>query len=603
MRGREDPAGTQHVTRGPQVPYPLGMDRRLLIVLFAVFCLALLLRVVFVLECADSDYAQRLVLDSSTYHKIAVEGDPRGPYWQPPLYPWFLRGVYRAVGQPSPEAVRLLQALLGALSCVGVSLIVRRFASLGASAAAGVAAALCGSLIYFDGEILPASLATFLLTAWILVTLTPGRPKGVWGRLRWPVSGLLLGVLGLLLPSLALVGLPSLVYLARREGPRPAFVVALVAAALIAPISARNYHFEDELVAVSWNGGINFWIGNNPDYPRTVGIRPGIEWQQLSEKPRCEGRARSRAAESRWFFARGFRYLREHPLAWLGDELTKIPGVLGGREIGRNRELYDARRDSVVLRVLLWKAGFPFLVILACGSIGLAALWRERRIPGLLLLVVLGVLAASLVFFPTARYRAPALPALIALAAIGLPRLKRRDLPAGLVAVGLGLVPVGIPEIPRSETLYEIGVDLEQSGRPLEAIPFFEEALSQDPESADLHLVYGLALSRSGDLDGARQQLARAVDLDPGADVGWQSLAMLSRRDGDLAGAAELMQRAIEANPCNRRVRASYAEVLIDQGYYRAAREQLDEARRIYARRDSVVEQVRQRLDQLEGRR
>jgi hypothetical protein len=42
-------------------------------------------------------------------------------------------------------------------------------------------------------------------------------------------------------------------------------------------------------VIVSYNGGINFWIGNNPDSERTVAIRPGRSWDALDKELRLAG--------------------------------------------------------------------------------------------------------------------------------------------------------------------------------------------------------------------------------------------------------------------------------------------------------------------------
>jgi len=351
---------------------------------------------------------------------------------------------------------------------------------------------------------------------------------------------------------------------------------------------------------VSWNGGINFWIGNNDDFPETAGIRPGIRWGRLVERARCEGGASTRGAESRWFLRQGLAYLAAHPLRWIGDELVKLRATIGAREIGRNREIYDVRRESIVLSLLLWPIGFPFVVLFPATVAAASAMLRKRRLDPLLMVVILGVLAASVVFFPTARYRVPAIAPMIALAALGLPHVRWRELLIGLAALVLCLAPHALPRIPSSETLYEIGLDREQAGHPREALVFYERALALEPDSADIELVNGLALVRTGREDEAWDHLERAVSLDPDAAVGWQALAMIRWRDRRVDQARHLFERAIAADPCQHRIRAAFADFLIGQGYLNAAREQLAEAQRVYPRPDAFVERTAGRLRQLE---
>jgi tetratricopeptide (TPR) repeat protein len=572
-----------------------------------VFLLALVLRVAVVVQSADSPYHQHLVLDSATYHGIAVDGDPAEPYWQPPLYPWLLRAVYAVVGQPSPLAVRLLQAVMGAVTAVLVMLLVRRWRTGWPPILAGVATALTGSLIYFDAELLPASPAALLVAGWLLMLASPGRAGSRWARLRPVAVGLLLGVGGLLLPTLAIPAALALIWMARREGLKRAVIVAMAAAVPILPVTVRNYAYEPDLVPVSWNGGVNFWIGNNPDFPASVGIRPGIRWSQLVSRPRCEGGAETRAEESAWFYGESLSYVASQPLSWAGDLARKALATVSAQEIGRNRNPYAARDESAVLRVLLLPAGVPFVPLLGAFTAGLVAAALRRRVPWLLLLVVLGFLAVNVLFFPTARYRVPALPLMIAIAAIGLPDwLRASSDPKRLwaralvpVAVVLSLVPSGMPRVPAAETYYEIGVDMSHDRQPQRAIPMFEQGLELSPEHADLHRALGLALLRVGREPEGRRHLERAIELEPRAATAWQALAGLARSDGDLERARELYENAAEADPCNPRIRADLATLLIDMGYYNGAAEVIEEARRIAPRSNAAIERAARRLEKL----
>jgi Tfp pilus assembly protein PilF len=576
--------------------------RRFLAALAVLFVLALALRVGAVLESADAPYHRYLALDAATYHRIAVQGDPNAPFWQPPLYPWFLRGVYTIAGTPDPLVPRLVQAFLGAIGCVLLALLGRRFGTPRAGIVAGALGAVLGTAIYFDGELLPASLGSFVVLA--LVTILTG-PEGTRARerLRGLAGGLVLGVGGLLLPTLALPGLFLTIWLAMRRGFGVALLFALAALVPILPVTARNYEKEPDLVPVSWNGGINFWIGNNPDYPETVGIRPGIRWNELINRPRCLGGAATRAAESAWFFGEGLGYATHQPLSWTADMAWKAAATLSAREIGRNRNVYAARDESIVLRALIWPIGFPSAALVACAGLGLLALWRRRELPVVPALVIAGVLFGSVIFFPTARYRAPVAPLLVLVAVVGLPRARGWEWGALPALAALSFVPHGIPPIPPAETYSEIGSNLEQWDRPEDAIPFYQRAIEAEPDNADFHLWLGLAYAKTGDEARSTRHLERAAEIDPGGSPIWMSLGVRRSRAGDDEAAVEAWRRAVETDPCNRRARAFLAHGLMDLGLYNAALEEIEAAERISPRPDRLVREARERWEAFKARR
>ena len=137
--------------------------------LWLVFGLALLLRVIYILEIDQSPLFAHPAVDSETYTRQAMQlatgnwlGVGQGPFWQPPLYPYFL-GVVQALAPGTFfHAARLVQALMGALVCAMVFWIGRHLFNPAVGLMAAVAAALYGPLIFFDGELLPATLSVFL---------------------------------------------------------------------------------------------------------------------------------------------------------------------------------------------------------------------------------------------------------------------------------------------------------------------------------------------------------------------------------------------------------------------------------------------------------
>ena len=92
--------------------------------LWLVLALALALRVVYVFEIDQSPLFAHPAVDSKTYTQQALKlaagnwlGVGQGPFWQPPLYPYFLGAVKALFPDGFFHAARLIQALMGALVC------------------------------------------------------------------------------------------------------------------------------------------------------------------------------------------------------------------------------------------------------------------------------------------------------------------------------------------------------------------------------------------------------------------------------------------------------------------------------------------------------
>ena len=103
-----------------------------------------------------------------------------------PLYPH----VLAAVGV-DPSLVRVVQAMLGALSCAILWLAGRAVWSPVPALAAGLTAAFYGPMIYFTGELLPVTWAVFFVLGSMLVLLRAESGEASW---LFFLGGVLLGL-------------------------------------------------------------------------------------------------------------------------------------------------------------------------------------------------------------------------------------------------------------------------------------------------------------------------------------------------------------------------------------------------------------------------
>ena len=391
---------------------------------------ALILRVAHLYDSTSSPLFDAPVADAATYVEDALRlaagnwaGGP-GPFWQPPLYPYFL-GLQFWIWGEDYLAPRLVQALLGTGVCILLYYLGRAVFPVSVARGAGLAAACYGPLIYFGGELLPTIAAIFLSLLFLLSLLRPPCSHP-WD---WLLSGFLLGLSALAVANILLL-LPFLL-LWFRANARPNWVApwlfVLVGCGLtIAPVSARNFTVGQDHVLLSSNAGINFYIGNNPEYERTVGIRPGYEWAKLVEIPETEAGIERPSARSRHFFAKSLKFMAQQPMQYLALSMRKLYLFWHGDEIRRNLDPYFARNDSVVLRTLMWKGGlaFPFGIVAPLALIGAFCFWRSSAAStpegGLLLLFLLAYTLSVTAFFVTSRYRLPALPVMLLFAGSGV---------------------------------------------------------------------------------------------------------------------------------------------------------------------------------------
>ena len=532
----------------------------------AVFSLALLLRLGYLYELSDSPLFAAPVVDARTYveearylSEVSWTGK-QAPFWQPPLYPYALAALF-ALGGENYYLPRLLQALLGAMVCVLTYLLGRQIFGTGIGLAAALFAAGYGPLIYFGGELLPVLPAVFLnLLLLYLLATGHSQPRYLFIGFLTGLSALTVANILLFLPVL----LGWLYWNQKREGHAPR--AALKAPALlligctlvIAPVTWRNFAVGDDLVLISHNAGINFYIGNNAEYERTTTIRPGREWLELVETPAREAGIEKASEKSRYFFGLSWDYISAQPLDFM--ELLAYKGYLflRGDEIPRNLDLYYARTHSRLLSLLMWKDGlaFPFGLVVPFALLGLYAFWRspEGRSPeGRLLLLFVATYAASIVlFFVTSRYRMPAVPPLLLFAAFGVRALWFLPRPALIaVPVLLLLCNAGTGKMNRDGDAHEhywLGYAYEQKGMPANAARHYRQVIEENPSFGDPFLNLAALHGEAEHLDKAIDLYRRYLDHHQDEDVRFQlgNTCLLARRYSE---AAEIYTQVAAARP------------------------------------------------------
>jgi len=563
------------------------MVRRHTLLLFAV---ALALRLAYIAEIRSLPWFDAPIVDGANYLRIArviAAGDllgGSGAFWQPPLYPYFMALLLRLFGERM-VCIYVVQAVLGAFSCVLVHGIGRRTFGARAGIAAGLLMAFYAPLIHFDAQPLIPVLHIALTLAGIALLLRAGgvdvaaeaardgtaRPRGA---LRFSGAGLLWGLAAIATPNILLAVPGAAAWAWWRVPPaeagsrraRAACVLGFLAAVAVPVglVAGRNLMVAGEPIMISSNGGINFYIGNNADYERAVRIRPGGEFHRVAQEPENSGVVGA-AAQSRWFTARAIEYLTRYPVSALRLYLRKMRDLIAGREIPRNDNMYDYRRQSWLLSALLWRRllSFPFGLIAPLALAGLLAAAtpgagetdrgrkEAQRAGWTLLLLFAGAYALSvLLFFPTDRYRLPIVPVLALFAGhlLGSPPVvwKRG---AVIVALAAGLV------------LFNL-----DASTPTESWPE-EEALNR---------AYALRVKGRG--EEALGEYQRAIELNPGRIDAYNSLAVMAAEAGDWERSVWRYRELLAVAPDFVEVRCSLAQALVALGRKEEARREWETA-------------------------
>ncbi|MDI6791410.1 MAG: glycosyltransferase family 39 protein [bacterium] len=388
-----------------------------------IFILALAVRLAFVLF-----FPPLYAPDTGSYEIIAkslIKGDgfssaPGIPSaGRPPLYPLFLAGIYFLFGQ-SHLAVKLSQALLGAISCIIIYFISKEIFDRRVGLWSGAVMALYPPLISTAGFVLSEELAIFLLAISILfLTKATKRKQTGW----YVLSGIFMGLTTLCRPMTLLF--PFFLYLAFLFLPfkkREFFWISiflLATVVTVAPWTFRNYvRFNAFIPVQDCGGGMNFWMAT---YSSSDGIIPYGSPQEYSPKDQevynriIEGLSPIEADKA--CFREGIKNIINNPSGYFRLCARKFERywfwIPGGVKVLQPHPKIKLGVTIVDYLVLL-------LAILGLG-VGLRENWRDK-LP-LIAIILYFTITSIFLFVALPRYRLPIMPYVLIFAIVGFLRL------------------------------------------------------------------------------------------------------------------------------------------------------------------------------------
>ena len=513
------------------------LDRKNLWIAVGIFSLALVVRLHYLYEVSKSPTFLAPIVDSATYDRLARSLAVRNEmehkfFWQSSFYPFFLSRVYFFSGA-SIICAKLVQILLGSALCVLVYWLGHNVFDRRTGILAAVITALYGPLIFFESKLLATGWSSIWSVVLILLLLKAGEKKRLWIYFALGIcGGLSIITRPTFLPFLAAASVWLLVTL-RRASMQWAMIavrkalVLMGALCILAPVALICFHVTGRFGILPESGPINLYVGNNPETSKTITLRPGSGWKNLTRLPHRHGAKDQQQAEQ-FFMRRFWNYVATQPLHYLKGLAHKTLQFISSRELPRNTDVYTSRKYSLLLSAMTWKLhgfGFPFAILLPLTLLG----FIRPRIPlPIVLFLILYPLAVILVFV-AARYRVPVIPVMTVLAAAGfwgvietikMKRWLRAAAMAAIIAAVALLSSLPGPFVMEThnyeaEMYYCLGFIDRRQGRTEEAIFNLSEALRLNPRYSAAHKTLGHVLYDQGKPEEAIEHFKKTLEINP----------------------------------------------------------------------------------------
>lgn len=386
-------------------------------------------------DVGDGRYYLDVARNILDYHTVteSVTGNPIPSMYRPPLYSFFLAGIFLLFGE-NLLYVQLVQILLSIVTIIFTTRISALYFPKAAPYVFGLMAISPFEAVY-SSAILSETLVTFLFIFSLCALLS------FKGNKRFMLSGLALGLCVLVrdiyLPLIIIFAL-CIAFFQEYSRPqyRNALIFLILACLVVAPWTIRNFQISQRFVPVSEGRlGLSLWMGTwatdgkftSSDANGKSRIYPTEAFRNQDEKNLVE-KALRKGVEGGDRELRAFAVQRiiENPVDVFKVYFVRAPLLwLGTRfDIFQLNKIYFPRgsRAYVVVKATLWGLNF-LLVTIAFSSMFLAIRHHHK-----VLLLAIPIIFTAIIYFPLNgfenRYSQPVYPLLLIFAGYGFSYLK-----------------------------------------------------------------------------------------------------------------------------------------------------------------------------------
>lgn len=510
------------------------------------------------------------------------------PYFRPPFYPYFLSAVYRVFGH-SQLAPRIIQMLIGILSCGILFLLARKIFGDKIAFTAGLLMAFYWAFVFYEKELREVSLLVLFLPLLILWLIKLYEKPAVG---KFVLCGFLMGVIIITRPNFLLfvpfaVGW-LIVYNKLKEKRKKYLYIGIFLLCTILPISAvtlRNYIKGKDFVLISSNGGINLYVGNNPVATgNTIALPPEIPlFRNAFMYPKIvkyvegvAGKELKHSEVSSYFTRQALQYMSKNPTRTAFLAFKKAVMFVGGVEIPSERDLVAGKKESWVLKII----PLNFALVFSLCLIGMVVYFttfagsKKKKqeetlpIPGKsslpfvsLVLFLVGIYYVSyLPFFVTSRFRMCIIPFLLIFSAYLIYQIYKRitlkQISQGAMLLAAVVVVYLFDNVnyfgfqrDRAKAEYDRGLAFAQAENYQEAIESYRQAINYRPNYPDAYNNLGNMLRKIDRPKEAILNYEKALEQEPQHYFANLNLAQIYYTLNQLDKASHYYSKALQIKP------------------------------------------------------
>lgn len=535
--------------------------------LFLILALSFLVRLAFILEIENTPFILRPISDAKLYYEWAigiVSSNFTGNevFFMSPAYPYILAMIFSIFGK-SIFLVQLVQLLVSVINVYLIYLIGKKLFNQKVGFIAGIIATFFDSLIFYNVVLLSECFQTFIVTFILLIiTYKPFKKVG----LNYFLIGLLFGISALFRANILLVGVITVIVLLISHYNENRLKSILLKNALlfsfglllpILPVTIRNYIVGNELVIITANGGINFYIGNNEKASGVFKTPEGFDFfSDMSGKyyaGHLTGKKLSAGEASEFWMDKSFEFIKTNPDKFVKLIFAKILLFIGWSEnyqsATMNMEFFKEEFSD-----FLYFGIFGFFIITVFGFPGLIYSFYKSKVDKVYFYFVLAFITANVLFFVNGRFRMPVVPLMIVFSAYFIyilfnflmeKKYKEIIMPLILIVIFLLTNIFLVPKI--KYTNYDGYLNLGNF--------YFDE----------------------GNYDLSQKYLEKAAVLQPGY-ITFMTLANTYSAKGNYDKAIENYQKSIKLNPDYALIYFNLANLYVQNKEYESALNNFDKA-------------------------
>ena len=580
-----------------------------------IFLSSLIIRLIYLIQIKDNPFFIPRSLDPLFYHEWGIEiskGNWLGstPFEGLPLYAYFIGIIYKAFGV-NVFILRLFQMITGAMSCVFIYLLGKKVFNPKIALMASLAAVFYKPFIFYDAMIIGTNLSVFL---YILTLITAVIYLNTLKKKYGLICGFLIGLAVLCRPPILILPLViMLTFLFDRPLKQVkkfliGFIFIIIGIIIVfTTVITRNYIVTNEVILLTSHGGLNLYVGNNPDATGKFRSLPGIGRQSnkmLANSKRIAeretGKKLTSSEVSNYWKYKALVFIKNNPLKFLTLSLKKIYLFFQGGEISDFRNILFFKRFSSIMC-------FPlpcFFLIIPWAIYGLIMSFSTNRSIALLRNFLVGYVFLIMLYFINSRYRMPVVPVLLLFAGFGVFKTiefftenKKKFLISISAVLSLYLI-TGIfaekqnvaddynelaswyllekKDHARAICLYKEALKLDQDNqyvmfnlgrtyfelkRYKEALNMFAEAVRYDKSDYEAYNFIGIILSKQKKYVEAVRFYQKAISINTDFFLAYNNLATVYLFLDNKKLAIETLEKSLSINPDQKKIKKKLNEL------------------------------------------